>query len=374
MRILVIGGSNSLMGEGYLERAVQVLERQVETLSVTNLSVGGTTSYTGIARVFDLPPDAAFDVVVYEYALNDALALDPHRIGPEAVFLAVQLLVGVLASRFPQALFVPVSLAMRRYFSAAVRSPVHDLLTAVWRAMGNAHLDVRGILSQLFVGQSPEWLYSDEFHYCRPQGADIVGSLLARCILETLDSGSYQTLSALDAKIRARPEAKPFGVRHLSAEKLAERATGDWSLEPRENSIMSTPVLRLRLGAGVRFEERPLNLAMLSDRQHGYVRLARGEGERERLWRLCTRFIAVDQPALNPPPMDRFFYSGLPLPLLLQTAPVFRSDPEPYRITVEPDRLEGLPPLWFFNFSREIRPRAEEQRLDLVSALFLTPA
>lgn len=374
MRILVIGGSNSLMGAGYLDRAAQILERNLGSLSITNLSVGGTSSFTGLARVFDLPPNAAFDAVLYEYALNDSLIFQKRANGRESVFLAIQLLVAVLAERFPDAAFLPVSFAARPNFAVGVACPIHELTEALWQQTGAAHLDVRAKLSYVFAKDSPDWLYSDALHYSAPHGVDIVGSLVARHVLETMGASSRQTLAELDARIKARPEAQPTGVRCLSAQDLAEQATGDWSLEPRENGVMSLTALRLRPGAEITFTERPLNLAVLADRRHGFVRLARGDGDGQQVWKLSTRSTAAADPRYNPPDKDRFFYSGLPMPLILQTDPLFRRDFMTYRLTVDPDGLEDLQSLGFFNFGMDEDLRIPDQTLDLVSALFLTPA
>lgn len=67
MTIFIVGGSNSLMKDGW----VTSLTRLLPSEQITNISIGATHSMTGLFRVMtrsDLQPG---DTIVWEYALNE---------------------------------------------------------------------------------------------------------------------------------------------------------------------------------------------------------------------------------------------------------------------------------------------------------------
>ncbi|MDB5425492.1 MAG: hypothetical protein JWQ29_2908, partial [Phenylobacterium sp.] len=371
MRILVVGASNSLLKGGYLDRATAILRRNLGAdLEITNVSVGGTTTITGISRIFDLPAEARFDVVVHEYSMNDASHLNSRENGESIQFLALQLLIGVLAQRFPDALFAPVTFAMQPYFATGVRNRIHDAQKAIWAATGTPHLDVRQRLAYLFAQEAPAWLYSDPAHYSVPYGADLIGSIVARFLIEISRAEARQPLSELNANIRALPQARPIGLRHLSGEALAEHAHGHSELVVRTNSVMSVSALRLRPGGGVRLAERPFNIALLSDRRHDWARLTRGAGSQARSWALSTRFVGVDNPEANPTDKDRFFYSGIPLPLLLQPDEPFTQDTTAFDLSLEGSDAAAPSTLAFDGFQApDLRPDPD-RRLDIAGMTF----
>ena len=371
MRILVVGASNSLLRGGYLARAEQVLRGNLgDSVDITNISVGGTTSITGASRVLELPASAAFDMVVYEYAMNDANHFTPRQNGAAFQFLAIQLLVGALAERFPDAVLAPLIFSMQHLFSTATPNRIHDLQSEVWNTTGTPHLDVRQRLSHLFAQQAPDWLYSDPAHYATPQATDIIGSMVGRFLIEQARAKAPQPVSETYRKLRALPRAAPFRLKHLDAQALAAHAHGEWEMVVRTNSVMSTPALRLRPGGGLKLAEAPFNISVLSDRLHDWGRVTRGGTGPVAV---STRYIAVDNPAVNPDDKDRFFYSGVPFPLLRPNLSPAR-DPAPFELALEAAD-QPLPEMLAFDsfLSRDLRPAAG-RRLDLAGMTFLEDA
>jgi hypothetical protein len=381
MHILILGGSNSLMRGSYLNRALDILERNSSKKpAVLNHSVGATTTFTALARIFDLPAGYAPDLVIYEYALNDTSHFNGLASGAEVQGFAIGLLVDLLARRFPDAALAPVLFGLRALFSSNSTSPIHAAQTQIWTDAKIPHLDVRRQLAHIFANKAPDWLYSDVAHYSAPHGTDIVGSMVGRFLVELMLGGRSLPMREIAARMRTARGPTPFALKALDAADLAKRVSGDWELVTRANRLMSVQALRLRAGATLNLPAKPLNIALLSDRQHDLAQLIRRTPTRDTAWSLMTRNIFVDGPSLNPPDRDRFFYSGIPLPLLLSgDTPLdaegsdLQPDDAPFElhIPIEPD--DTLPPLAFDGFVRQ-PARAEQRRMDIVSALFLEPA
>ena len=70
MRVAIIGGSNSVIANGYIGRfASHLAAISGHEVTLDNISVGGTTSLTSIGRLQEITEVP--DVVVLEYSLND---------------------------------------------------------------------------------------------------------------------------------------------------------------------------------------------------------------------------------------------------------------------------------------------------------------
>ncbi|WP_223178053.1 SGNH/GDSL hydrolase family protein [Sphingobium scionense] len=73
LKLCVIGGSNSLMRNGYTPPLVANLERRTgKKVDFRNLSVGGTFCHFGLWQVVTKGQHIDADVIIVEYALNDA--------------------------------------------------------------------------------------------------------------------------------------------------------------------------------------------------------------------------------------------------------------------------------------------------------------
>lgn len=359
------------MRGGYLGRAVEILQANLpHPPVVTNLSVGSTSTITAIARLSDLPAGHRPDLILYEYALNDAAHFSARPDGAELQRFVIRLLIDELAARFPDAVLAPVLLGSAEMFSAHVRNTAHDAQCALWSEADIPHLDVRRRLAYIFVNSAPAWLYADFSHYGTPHGSDIVGAMTGRFLVELSLGKRGVTLRECAARLAERHGPLAFGIDALSAADLAAGATGNWEMLERRNALMAVPALRLRQGAMLALPAQPFNIALLADRRHDLVTLTRHGDDRPSAWSLATRLSAVDNPAMNPPDKDRFFYAGIPLSLVLAQGAPIPSDDASFSIAIPDETDERLPVIGYDRFILRSRSIADRY-LDVVGALFL---
>ncbi|SNY92889.1 hypothetical protein SAMN04515647_3154 [Cohaesibacter sp. ES.047] len=67
--VLVLGGSNSFIRDGYVHHFRQKLLEQFEAVTIVNRAAGATTSLTSIGSIDNIDVDP--DIILYEYSLND---------------------------------------------------------------------------------------------------------------------------------------------------------------------------------------------------------------------------------------------------------------------------------------------------------------
>lgn len=73
LNICVIGGSNSLMGRGYVPPMVAMAQTMLgRRVNLNNVSIGGTFSHFGLWQLLSKKPHLDADVIVVEYVLNDS--------------------------------------------------------------------------------------------------------------------------------------------------------------------------------------------------------------------------------------------------------------------------------------------------------------
>jgi hypothetical protein len=80
LRTTIVGGSNTVMEPGYLAKMLTALARQGVNLDIVeNLAVGGTTSAYGLFRLKSGDALEQSDLLIIEYALNDAFIYGDER-------------------------------------------------------------------------------------------------------------------------------------------------------------------------------------------------------------------------------------------------------------------------------------------------------
>jgi len=80
LRTTIIGGSNTVMEPGYLSQMLAAVARQGVNLDIVdNLAVGGTTSAYGLFRLKTGDALDRSDLLIIEYALNDAFIYGDER-------------------------------------------------------------------------------------------------------------------------------------------------------------------------------------------------------------------------------------------------------------------------------------------------------
>lgn len=308
MNILVIGGSNSLLKNGYVTH----LEQALPSARIHQISVGATSTLAGIGRLFDTAGRQDVDVILYEYSINDAGHFAWRPDGGNSWLLAMHLLVQAAAQLYPNAVLVPLVFAMRRFAPLAVPDPFYQLQTQVFGALNLPFIDMRRWFGEFFVGGTPDWLYGDEAHYSVPYAAAMIGSELARRLPALRDSA--ETLGFTWQRMQQLSPHGELQMFYVPGASLAQFASGPAEVRQDGNRLMQLSFLRMHAGCrlAMRTEMFPLALYLKSDAQHDSVRVTvDSEGLRGAV---VTGTRHADTASY------RFICSNLPLPLLFGTS------------------------------------------------------
>lgn len=329
MNILVIGGSNSLLKDGYVPHLEQALAARGPA-TVRQLSVGATTSLAAIGRLFDSAggSDADVDVILYEYSINDAGHFAWRPDGGASWLLCLHLLIQAAARLYPNAVFVPLVFAMQRFAAPSVPDPFYDYQREWFAALGLPAIDVRRWLADLFLDRPPAWLYGDEAHYAAPYATALIGCEIARRLPAL--RAQAEPLSATWERMRTLSPHGALETIYVPATGLAQFATGPAEVLRDGNRLMQLTFLRMRAGSrlALRTEMFPLALYLKSDERHDSVRLSvEGAGLSGTV---VTGTRHADTATL------RFICSNLPVPLLFGQRLAVPFGPTAFDIAVAP--------------------------------------
>lgn len=308
MNILVIGGSNSLLKGGYVSHLEQALAARGPA-TVRQLAVGATSSLAAIGRLFDTAAGMGrVDVILYEYAINDAGHFAWRADGVRSWLLCLHLLLKAAAQLYPDAVFVPLVFAMRRFAAPEVPDPFYSAQVASFAALALPTIDVRAWLAELFLGRPPEWLYGDEAHYAAPHATTLIGCEIARRLPALL--AQSEPVAATWQRMQALSPHGALEMIYVPAAGLAQFAAGPAAMQRDGNRLMQLDFLRLRAGStlALRTEMFPLALYLKSDAGHGKVRVTLDSAGLSGSVVAGTRH--ADTATL------RFICTNLPLPLL----------------------------------------------------------
>lgn len=314
MRILILGGSNSLLRDGYVAQLRSTLQHYT-ALDIVQLSVGATSSLAALARLQEAAAStAAPDVILYEYAINDSGHFSPRSGGIESWQLCLYLLLKSAARLYPDALFVPLILAQQQHFAASVPHPLYDAQCQTYAQLGLSSIDMRAQLSSLFLQYAPDWLYSDSAHYAVPQASSLVGALVAQQLLVLLarrGQPGAETLAQVWPRLQASSPYAGIELVYVPATALQPYVTGPCQPGRAENRLMTLDYLRLLPGSRLELNSAmyPLALFLKSDTRHDWLQLDLqvADGTAHAL-NVATRHIDAGP--------DNFIHSNIPLPLL----------------------------------------------------------
>jgi hypothetical protein len=364
MKILIIGGSNSLMTGGYVAHLRQSLQ-PFGGAEIVQLSVGATTSLSAIGRLHEHHAQAGaqqFDVILYEYGINDAGHFASRSGGAESWRLCLHLLIKTAAKLYPSAILVPLVLAQRRQFAAAVPHPFYDTQIAEYTALKLNCVDIRAFMSALFMEQMPDWMYRDEAHYDAPHATSIIGALVARRLLE-LVAQKAEHVAQVCARMQATSPFATLDLMYVPAVNLQQFVTGPAQPAHAENRLMRVDYLRMLPGSRLELRSAmfPLALFLKSDACHDALQLDLGtEAGLSFSARVATRH--ADTEAFS------FIYSSIPLPLLWSETLVTPFGPSTLAVGVPPQA--GGAQVGFDCYAGG-KPGAPERYLDLVGILLL---
>ncbi|ALN72206.1 SGNH/GDSL hydrolase family protein [Aureimonas sp. AU20] len=187
LRVTVIGGSNTVMEPGYLGQSLRAAAlRGVEIGEVENLAIGGTTSACGLYRLKTAAQLEESDVLLIEFALNDAFiygderrptrhwarlyeGLLRHALARNPKLKIVSLVFGARSGSFLQS--VPAIDAGIHYLSAWYGTSVVDVSRELLRRHGREVVEHPGF-------------YADQGHYARPLATAMVAEIVADALVE----------------------------------------------------------------------------------------------------------------------------------------------------------------------------------------------
>lgn len=361
MNILVVGGSNSLLKDGYVAHLERALAAR-GPVTVHQLSVGATSSLAAIGRLFDTAGLEHVDVILYEYSINDTGHFAWRQDGVASWLLCLHLVLKAAAQLYPEAVFVPLVFALQRHASLEVADPFYTAQVESFGALGLPVIDIRRWLADLFGGQPPAWLHGDEAHYAAPYATTLIGCEVARRLLELPKT----TASLKDTWTRMQA-LSPHGALemiYVPATGLAQFATGPAALRQDGNRLMQLTCLRMAAGSALamRTDMFPLALYLKSDAQHASIRLTLESASLSGSVVTGTRH--ADAATL------RFICSNLPVPLLFSQALALPFGPTAFEIEVTQDAAEVAVNFDCFGAS----PAQPDQYFDLCGILFVARA
>lgn len=185
--ILFLGGSNTVMRNGYVDALVASLEDRLGPVSrVTNLAAGGNSTVHGLMLAMQQPDLADYDIVVIEYGVNDVKLAKSD--GIDAWKGATEGLVRRLLAARPDVHVVFALFGRRdmhkRYMFRPAESTVE--IAAHYAPTQRVTLvDIDHLFRDVLFRDEAEFadLYVDRSHYRRPAIARLVGALIGSGIL-----------------------------------------------------------------------------------------------------------------------------------------------------------------------------------------------
>ncbi|WP_312529434.1 SGNH/GDSL hydrolase family protein [Paracoccus sp. (in: a-proteobacteria)] len=177
MRFVAVGGSNTLMKGGYLA----YIDAYLPGATVVNLGIGDTNSAMGLFRLLSFDDLRKDDIVIWEYALNDAFSLNSR---PDSWFLR-NLEYVIRHCQAKGCRVLPIILANKPSDNAvrpsAYRAKIHHLCSAYGIDLIDIPNDLRALFNTKFL--DPKF-YSDPSHYRRD--GKIVKLIASRIAQEAL--------------------------------------------------------------------------------------------------------------------------------------------------------------------------------------------
>ncbi|AXC50076.1 SGNH/GDSL hydrolase family protein [Paracoccus suum] len=211
MKIIAVGGSNTVFKNGYLGDLQALLPEAV----FVNRSVGAANCSMGLFRLLSYPDLSEGDIVVWEYALNDTFSL-PTR-GVEWHLSVIEQT--LIHARDRGCLFLPVILTTRDIENNQEITPYRAALHYLFRAYGVTPIDAAQEAHIAFnVAVLPKSDFRDLSHYL-PGGR--VCKLIAQKMAEQIAKG-LAPAGTLPAPLFARKGYLPRVRTDLSGGTVSE--------------------------------------------------------------------------------------------------------------------------------------------------------
>ena len=186
LRTTIIGGSNTVMEPGYLGQMLAATERQGLRLDIVeNMAVGGTTSAYGLFRLKASDALDRSDLLIIEYALNDAFIYGDERRQFRHWARIYEGILRYALTRNPNLRICTMVFGARNgsWLGSvpSIDAGIHYL--SEW--YGTSCIDISRDLMRRFGRQvvTDPTFYSDQGHYSRPVATAMVADLAAEALV-----------------------------------------------------------------------------------------------------------------------------------------------------------------------------------------------
>lgn len=186
VRMLFIGGSNTVMETGYTRDFVRCLSDGLgETVEYETIAVGGSPCTFGLQRLL-AREDLDFDLFVVEYMAND-FSLGADEASLRTWRAAYEGILRVLRRRRPRAHILSVLLGRRSAKDDERLGRMSAEIEALSEHYGGVTADVHGFLRERAPdAETRERMFRDNAHYTEPFMTALVGYVAASAILPHL--------------------------------------------------------------------------------------------------------------------------------------------------------------------------------------------
>lgn len=188
MKILFLGGSNTVISGGYVDTLLKILKENLHLTieDVVNLAVGANSSVHGLEIAKRYEGLEAFDLVFVEYIINDYKLSNDN--GFDTWLASYEALIRLMTEKNRHAHIFSVIFGRRDETAAAREARLRDGIERISRAYGTDVIDVDGFLKKHVTKNGEEFLslYADGAHYKRRIVTGLIGSYVANCVAGAL--------------------------------------------------------------------------------------------------------------------------------------------------------------------------------------------
>ncbi|OLL30460.1 hypothetical protein BTH42_17050 [Burkholderia sp. SRS-W-2-2016] len=258
MKLCIIGGSNSVLKDGYVPFLVAALEKSLDKkIDLVNLAIGGTFSHFGLWQVTAKDKHRSADVIVVEYALNDS-ELSRWRIAKQWA-RTYEGLIAKLRAEVPSAQIVAPLLTTQNIWDNPTFSEINSGVAFINERYGvttvdcNQKLYDKSIAGELTPAVD---LYRDPSHYSK-KAHSLIGEMVASTVLQGHGRSSNANVLPISKGryINAKSAVREGVFRKIFSQ--TER------FEAFSNSLVSEEAYRIEQGDTVRFKIKGTLLALI---------------------------------------------------------------------------------------------------------------
>lgn len=184
VNILFLGGSNTMMKNGYAVELVKALGDYFEIGRVDNLAIGGSKIGMGLYTTLRLAPEP-YDLIFSSYSITD-FGFMKFKSKVEVWRWAFENLLGHLRQHSPQARVHNLLLGRRDKHEDKIQRKLFKVSREISDQYGVQTINVDEYLHGLLPPDaSDKALYEDASHYARPVVSALAGNYIARIVVGT---------------------------------------------------------------------------------------------------------------------------------------------------------------------------------------------